>query len=120
MLINLFTGYAVAALGFSVSLLKEASFTPKNLYAYLYLASIFLFGISILLGSVATVTRLLDFQATAQKIKHRRDRAKAHQMQESHERSRLSIKALKASAGEQIAWAQLLGSYFIYCLLHFR
>lgn len=75
--ISLFTGYSVAALGFSMTLLRESSFTPKGFYAHLYLFSIAVLGLSILLGVFATVTRLLDFRATTYKIDRRRDRRKA-------------------------------------------
>lgn len=69
--INLFAGLSVACLGFGVSFLREASFSPSQGYAILYLVSIVFLGVSVLCGVAATVTRLLDFRATAKKLRQR-------------------------------------------------
>lgn len=69
--INLFAGLAVAALGFGVSFLREQSFTPDRCYAVAYLGSLVLLGASVLCGVAATVTRLLDFRATAKTVRLR-------------------------------------------------
>lgn len=69
--INLFAGLSVAALGFGVSFLREQSFSPNRCYAVAYLASLALLGISTLCGIAATVTRLLDFRATARTVRLR-------------------------------------------------
>jgi hypothetical protein len=73
--INLFAALSVAALSFSVLYLREASFTPTRCYAVLYLASVALLAVSVLCAIAATVTRLLDFRATAQKVRLRQTNA---------------------------------------------
>jgi hypothetical protein len=69
--INLFVGFAVAGLGFAVSFLRDLSFAPTRCYAVIYLLSLVLFGIAVLLGAGATVTRLLDFRSTARRVRLR-------------------------------------------------
>ena len=65
--INLVLGLSVAALGFEVSLLLNNSFDFGLRWERLaLLLSIILLSISSLCGTVAVVTRLLDFRATAQ------------------------------------------------------
>ncbi len=67
--INLFAGLSVATLGFGVSFLREASFSPTRGYAIVYLIAIALLCVSVFFGIAATVTRLLDFRATAHKVR---------------------------------------------------
>jgi hypothetical protein len=67
--INLFLTFAVAALGFTLSLIKDSGFsslpgTGKALYL-----SVISFAGSIILGTVATLSRLLDFRCTVIKIR---------------------------------------------------
>lgn len=73
--INLFAGLSVAGLGFAVAYLREPLFTPTPCYAVLYLASLSSLGISALCAVAATVTRLLDFRATARKVRLRQTNA---------------------------------------------
>ncbi len=67
--INLFVGFTVAVLAFSLSLLRELSFAPSRNYAIMYLLSLLLLSAGALCGIGAVVTRLLDFRATTQKIR---------------------------------------------------
>ena len=69
--INLFLGFAVTALAFTLSFLRESSFTPSRCYAFLYLLSLVLLSAAALCGIGAVVTRLLDFRATANKVRLR-------------------------------------------------
>ena len=65
--INLFLGFAVASLAYVVNLKITAAVGINN--ADLLLV-IFWWSASAVSGSVATVTRLLDFRYTARKIKY--------------------------------------------------
>jgi hypothetical protein len=67
--INLFSAMALAALGFSVVFLKEESFRPSTAYAAMYMSSIVCLGLAVILSTAATVTRLLDFRGTAEKVR---------------------------------------------------
>lgn len=69
--INLFAGLSVAAFGVGVSLMREPSFSPSPCYALVYLGSLAFLGISTLTGVAATLTRLLDFRATARTVRLR-------------------------------------------------
>jgi hypothetical protein len=63
--INLFLTFAVAALGFTLTLLKEASFAPPPGTGWLLRYAIHSFSASITFGALATLSRLLDFRCTA-------------------------------------------------------
>jgi hypothetical protein len=65
--INLFLTFGVAALGFSCSLLKEASFPPPG-GGWLLRYAIYGFAVSVVCGTLATLSRLFDFRYTAIKI----------------------------------------------------
>jgi hypothetical protein len=62
--INLFLGFAVASLAYAINLKIEGKLSDCSLDA-----SLILFGVSALFGSLATVTKLLDYRYTARKIK---------------------------------------------------
>jgi hypothetical protein len=63
--INLFLGFAVASVAYCVNLKIDG----KLLGSCSLDASLILFGISALFGSLATVTKLLDYRYTARRIK---------------------------------------------------
>jgi hypothetical protein len=63
--INLILTFAVAAIGFSVSLLLNENFKPTSYQAYAILISLLLLLISGALGIWCTINRLRDFRATA-------------------------------------------------------
>jgi hypothetical protein len=65
--INLFLTFGVAALGFSCSLLKEASLPPPG-EGWLLRYAIYGFAVSVVCGTLATLSRLFDFRYTALKI----------------------------------------------------
>jgi len=67
--INLFLTFAVAALGFCLTLVKDSGFTPPIGSGLLLRHSVFSFAGSIVFGSLATLSRLWDFRFTAIKIR---------------------------------------------------
>jgi len=74
--INLFTGLAVAALGFALTYVRDNSFSPSRCFAAVFMIGLALLAVSILSGVGATITRLLDFRETAS-IARRRERPTA-------------------------------------------
>lgn len=62
--INLFLGFAVASLAYTINLKIEGKLSGRALDA-----SLIIFGASALFGCLATVTKLLDYRYTARKIK---------------------------------------------------
>ncbi|OGA53411.1 MAG: hypothetical protein A3F74_05735 [Betaproteobacteria bacterium RIFCSPLOWO2_12_FULL_62_58] len=67
--INLLLGLAVAALGFGVALLRDNTFAPGGIDKWLFIYSVIALACGVLFGVGATVTRLIDFRATAGKIR---------------------------------------------------
>ncbi|PYI94583.1 MAG: hypothetical protein DME97_01005 [Verrucomicrobia bacterium] len=67
--INLFLTFAVAALGFSFALIKEAAFIPPPGSGWLLRHAIYGLAASIVFGTLTTLSRLLDFRCTTIKIK---------------------------------------------------
>ena len=67
--INLFLTFAVAALGFCLILIKDPAFVPSRGTGHALYCSVISFASSIIFGTLATLSRLLDFQCTAIKIK---------------------------------------------------
>jgi hypothetical protein len=67
--INLFLTFAVAALGFSFALIKEAAFMPPPGSGWLLRHGIYSLAASVVFGTLATLCRLFDFRCTAIKIK---------------------------------------------------
>lgn len=63
--INLFLGFAIASLGFAVNLLLSGKVQDSLCFRL----TIISWAISAFLGSISTVSRLLDFRYTALKIK---------------------------------------------------
>ncbi len=62
--INLFLGFAVASLAYSINLKIEGKLAGCALEA-----SLILFCVSAIFGCLATITKLLDYRYTARKIK---------------------------------------------------
>lgn len=62
--INLILTFATAALGFAFSLLKDPCFQTFSCSKLLFTPSLFLIGVSIVLGLLCTVNRLCDFRKT--------------------------------------------------------
>lgn len=67
--INLFLTFGVAALGFSIALLRDANFALPMGKGYLLSRSIYWLSGSVILGTTATLCRLWDFRCTALKIR---------------------------------------------------
>jgi hypothetical protein len=72
--ISLFLTFAVAILGFSINLLIQPNWAITTCFAKVFFSFSLLFGlVSVLLGSVACLTRLADFRKTAKVARHRSD-----------------------------------------------
>ena len=67
--INLFLTFGVAALGFCLILIKDSAFVPPRGAGNALYYSVISFAASIIFGTLATLSRLLDFRCTAIKIK---------------------------------------------------
>jgi hypothetical protein len=67
--INLFLTFAVAALGFSLALIKEPAFTLPAGTEWLLRHAIYSLAASVVFGTLATLCRLFDFRCTAITIK---------------------------------------------------
>lgn len=63
--INLFLGFAIASLGFAINLLLSGKLQDSLELRLI----IILWALSAVLGSISTISRLLDFRYTARKIK---------------------------------------------------
>lgn len=61
---------SIGGLGLSFSLIQQPSFKPVGCYAVAVLFALLCFFVSSLVSIIATVTRLLDFRLTAQKIRN--------------------------------------------------
>lgn len=66
----LLSSLSIAGLGLSFSLLQQTSFKPTGCYAVLFLLALLAFFVASLAAIVATITRLLDFRLTAQKVRN--------------------------------------------------
>jgi hypothetical protein len=66
--INLFLTFAVAALGFCLTLIKDSSFVPSRGAGHILYCSMMSLAGSIIFGTLATLSRLLDFRCTTIKI----------------------------------------------------
>ena len=64
--INLFLGFAVASLAYVINLKLNKAIVPNDIALFL---SIYWWSASAVLGTVASLSRLLDFRYTARKIK---------------------------------------------------
>jgi len=67
--INLFLTFAVAALGFSLALLKDSTFNPPSGSGLLLRHAIYSLAASVVFGTLTTLSRLLDFRCTSIKIR---------------------------------------------------
>ncbi len=77
--ISLFLSFAVATLGFSLHLLVQSEFPITSCYAKVFFVFSAVFGLlSILLGSIACVTRLTDFRITAKVARRPSDSESDH------------------------------------------
>jgi hypothetical protein len=63
--INLFLTFAVAALGFSLALLKDSAFIPPSGSGLLLRHAIYSLAASVVFGTLTTLSRLLDFRCTS-------------------------------------------------------
>lgn len=76
--ISLFLTFSIATLGFCINLLVQPTFAITDCYAKgFFLFSIIIGLLSLTSGSIACLTRLADFRATAQVARHRGDSDKA-------------------------------------------
>jgi hypothetical protein len=66
----LLSSLSIAGLGLCFSLVQQLSFKPTGCYAVLFLFALVALFIASLSAITATVTRLLDFRLTAQKIRN--------------------------------------------------
>jgi hypothetical protein len=62
--VNLILGFAVATLGFQVTLLLNEKFVPVSWQKCAFALSLVLLSVSILLGIAVVINRLRDFRAT--------------------------------------------------------
>jgi hypothetical protein len=67
--INLFLTFGMAALGFWASLLTDQSFQMPKGQEYLFKYALVTLSVSVVTGTVAVISRLLDFRYTALKIR---------------------------------------------------
>jgi hypothetical protein len=75
---SLFLTFSIATLGFCINMLVQPVFTITDCYAKVFfLFSIIIGLLSLSSGSVACLTRLADFRATAQVARHSGDSTKA-------------------------------------------
>lgn len=68
--LSLFSGLAVAGLGFLFSLLRDKDFIPAGWYAVIFLIALVAFFVAAASGIAAMITRLIDFRFTAQKVRN--------------------------------------------------
>jgi hypothetical protein len=70
--ISLFLTFAVATLGFSINLLIQPTYAMTECFAKVFFSLSLAAGLlSVLLGSMACLTRLADFRKTAKVARHR-------------------------------------------------
>jgi hypothetical protein len=67
--INLLLTFSVAALGYSLSLIRDHAFNPTGLFLYVFWIALVSLWLSICLGIFCIFNRLSDFRATAQRAK---------------------------------------------------
>jgi hypothetical protein len=67
---SLFAALSIGGLGFTFSLLGRENFVPVGCYAVAFLLSMVCFFVASACSVAATVTRLLDFRLTAQKVRN--------------------------------------------------
>lgn len=67
---NLLLTFNVVALGYDLNLLRDATFSSHNSAKVIWLLGFVGLSISLMLGSVALVTRLLDIRFTAQRVRN--------------------------------------------------
>lgn len=67
--IQFFTALSAAGVAFIISMIRDTTFNPQGKERGVALAALSLLLIAVISGSVAVVTRLLDFRYTAQKIR---------------------------------------------------
>lgn len=65
----LLSGLSLGGLGLCFSLLQQPSFKPSGGYAAIFLLTLLALLVAVLSSITATVTRLLDFRLTAQKVR---------------------------------------------------
>jgi hypothetical protein len=81
--ISLFLTFSIATLGFCINLLVQPAFAITNCYAKLFFVFSTIIGLlSLSSGAMACLTRLSDFRATAQVVRHRGDPTKAEAVAE--------------------------------------
>lgn len=66
----LLSSLSIAGLGLCFSLIQRSSFNPTGCYAVIFLLCLFALFIASLSAITATVTHLLDFRLTAQKVRN--------------------------------------------------
>ena len=69
LVLSLFSGIALGGLGLCFALLQQHAFNPTGRYAVSFLAAFGALFIASLTSIAASVTRLLDFRLTAQKVR---------------------------------------------------
>jgi hypothetical protein len=75
--ISLFLTFAVATLGFSINLIIQPNYSIPTCFPKVFFFFSLLFGLlSVLLGSIACLTRLEDFRMTAKVVRYRSDQDK--------------------------------------------
>lgn len=66
---NLFLTISVAIIGFLISMMAENEFHPLSGQKVLFTTGLIITFVSIICGFVATISRLIDFRVTLEKIK---------------------------------------------------
>lgn len=69
LVLTLLSGLAIGGLGLCFSLVRQDSFKPTGCYAVLFLLTLLALLVASLSSIGATITRLLDFRLTAQKVR---------------------------------------------------
>jgi len=68
--INIFLGFAAASLGFGFTILRSPDFNLTSTYKIIFVGALLCLCASLLCGSGAVISRLLDFRFTAKKIRN--------------------------------------------------
>lgn len=106
--INLILGFAVATLGFQVTLLLNDKFIPVDWQKCAFSLSLLLLGMSIVLGIAVIINRLRDFRATMRAAQLREEPAAAP---EAIETQRVLYRTLGARTWCLFWWQ--LGTFFL-------
>ena len=69
LVLGLFATLSMAGLGYGFSLIQHESFTLTGIYIWVFIIALLLFFVGAVSAVVATLTRLLDFRLTAQKVR---------------------------------------------------